>query len=283
MELKFSKELHYNLLEDGRIDTGCGALYRAQDLEFGRTVAVKCIRIAGENRAEREANLQKARSEVQTMVLLGQEDLNIPTIFQTHYDDKNSLFYIVMEWITGDTLAKHMQCPERQFLQWMIDLCQILEQMERRRLYHKDIKPGNLMITRNGKLYLIDFNITMGTSNLLEGTANYRAPEMTGLVKYVGREKVDMFAIGVLLYEYYTGKVPVCPQDYAKNRRRGPDEWDLFIQPKEKNPKTPELVNEIVLRCMRMHPKQRYERIGDLKRDLIRAVREKNTARKNQA
>lgn len=283
MELKFTKEHRYNLIDESRIETGCGALYQAQDLEFGRTVAVKCVRIEGETRAEREAHLRKARSEVQAMVMLGQEDLNIPTIFQTYYDEKNSIFYIIMEWISGDTLDKHMQCPERQFLQWMIDLCQILEQMERRRLYHKDIKPGNLMITRNRKLYLIDFNITMGTSNLTEGTPNYRAPEMAGLIKYVGREKVDMFAIGVLLYEYYAGAVPVWPKDYAKNRRRGPDVWDLFVQPKEKNPQIPELVNEIVLRCMRLNPKERYGRIGDLKQDLIRAVRGSNGARKNHA
>ena len=90
-----------------------------------------------------------------------------------------------------------------------------------------------------------------------------------------------MFAVGVMLYEFYAGSVPVWPRDYAKNRRRGPDVWDHFVEPREKNPQIPELVNGIVLRCMRMDPRQRYGRIGELKQDLIKAVRGLNGTRKN--
>lgn len=281
MLLEIEKKVQYNLIEETKIETVGGAFYRAQDLELGRTVAVKCVRIEGSSQKEREANYQKAVAEVRAMVLLRQEDLNIPLIYQTHYDTEKQMLYIIMEWIRGDTLAKHMQCPERQFLQWMIDLCGILERMERQRIYHKDIKPANVMITEKQKLYLIDFNITLGTSNREEGTPNYRAPEMFGLVKYVARDKADMFAVGVMLYEYYAEKVPEWPKDYAKTRPWGPDKWNKFIEPKEKNPKIPEIVNEAVVRCMRMDPKERYRRIGDLKQDLIKAVRGLNGTRKN--
>lgn len=281
MLLEIEKKTRYNLMDRDAILTAGGALYQAQDLELGRTVAVKCIRIEGSTPREREANYQKALAEVKAMVLLRQEDLNIPLIYQTHYDTEKQMFYIIMEWIPGNTLGGHMQSAERQFLQWMIDLCGILERMERRRLYHKDIKPGNLMITEKGKLYLIDFNISLSTANQVEGTVNYRAPEMMGLVKYMGREKVDMFAVGVLLYEYYAGAVPVHTKDYAKNRRRGPDQWDVFVEPREKNPKIPETVNAAVVKCMRMSPQDRYRRIGELKQDLIKAVRELDGRKKH--
>ena len=281
MLLEFEKKYSLNLIEQTRIQTAGGEFYQAQDLELGRNVAVKCVRIEGSTPAEQEANYRKALAEVRAMVLLRQENLKIPQIFQTHYDTRNQIFYIIMEWVKGGTLREHMQCPERQFLQWMIDLCGILEQMERQKLYHKDIKPENIMITRDRELYLIDFNISLSTPNQTEGTVNYRAPEMAGLVRYMGRDKVDMFAVGVMLYEFYAGSVPVWPRDYAKNRRRGPDVWDHFVEPREKNPQIPELVNGIVLRCMRMDPRQRYGRIGELKQDLIKAVRGLNGTRKN--
>lgn len=281
MQLEIHKKTTYNLIEQTRIETAGGEFYQGQDLELGRTVAVKCVRIEGGSRAEREANYQKAMAEVRTMVLLRQEDLNIPLIYQTHYDEEKQMLYIIMEWINGNTLAQCMQYPEKQFLRWMIDLCGILERMERRRVYHKDVKPANVMINNSQKLYLIDFNISLSTSNQVEGTPNYRAPEMFGLVKYVGRDKVDMFAVGVMLYEYYAGAVPVFPTDYAKNRRWGPDKWDKFIEPREKNPNIPQIVNDAVVQCMRMDPRQRYRWIGELKQDLIKAVREIDGKRKN--
>lgn len=281
MDLVIDRAKRYRLIEETKIVTGCGALYQAMDLDLKRTVAVKCVNILGQTPAERKSNYQKAYSEVQAMVLMGTEDINIPRIFDAYYDEKSSILYIVMEWINGQTLSENMKCPERQFLQWMIDLCEILERMERRKLAHKDIKPDNIMITDRRNLYLIDFNISIGVSNLMEGSQDYKAPEMAGRVKYMGREKVDMFAIGVMLYEYYAGKVPVWPMDYAKNSRRGPDVWDLFIEPREKNPDISETVNAAIVKAMRMDPRQRYGRISELKNDLRKAVREFNGKRKN--
>lgn len=282
MLLEINKKLAYNLVEETKIETVCGALYQAQDLELGRTVAVKCVNIQGSSPREKEENYRKALSEVKAMVRIGEAAVNVPTILTVHYDQERSVLYIVMEWISGENLTAHMGCPEQKFLNWMIELCQILEVMERQKLYHKDIKPANVMITREQKLYLIDFNISISTPNLVEGTLHYKAPEMSANSKYAGREKVDMFAVGVMLYEYYTGAVPVRTVDYAKNRQRGPMEWDRFIQPKEKNPEIPEAVNAIILKCMKLDPKQRYARISDLKNELKKAVWElRGAKRKN--
>lgn len=274
MELEIQKTLRYQLIGESKIETECGALYRAQEVELGRTVAIKSVNILGDTPSQRQANYQKARTEVQAMVRIAEEAVNIPRIFTCHYDEKNSVFYIVMEWIRGRTLEERMNAPELQFLNWMIALCDILETMERKRLYHKDIKPANIMLSETGKLYLIDFNISISSANRVEGTAHYKAPEMDIDSTYQGREKVDMFSIGVMLYAYYTGAVPIRGQDYARNRRWGPLEWDQFTQPKEKNPQMSETVNNIVIKCMKLDPRQRYSRIGDLKAELRKAVRE---------
>lgn len=261
----------YNLIEETRIETTSGALFQAQDLEFSRTVAVKMVEIQGGNRYEKKQSYEKAYSEVRAMISLSEEHLPIPSIYETWYDENHSRLYIVMDWIKGETLDSHMSEPEMKFIQWMIDLCDILDSMERKHLYHKDIKPSNIMIDKKDRLFLIDFNISISTPNLLEGTVNYKAPEMAANSKYVGREKADMFSIGVILYEFYTGEVPVRGKDYAKNRSRGPLEWDKFISPKEKNEKINDEMNEIIKKCMKLDPKQRYRNYADLRSTLIKA------------
>ncbi len=273
MLLEVESKQAYNLIEESKIVTECGALYRAQDLELNRTIAVKMVEIQGNNKSEKKMSYEKAYSEVRAMVSLGEENLPIPSVYATYYDEKESKFYIMMDWIKGDTLAKHMHVPEMKFLQWMIELCDILDSMEKKHIYHKDIKPSNIMIDNKGKLFLIDFNISISVPNLLEGTVNYKAPEMSPASKYVGREKVDMFSVGVLLYEFYTGNVPVRGSEYAKNRSRGAYEWDKFVSPKETCSTISDEVENIILKCMKLDPKQRYRNYADLKWALEKALR----------
>lgn len=272
----------YNLIEETKIETECGALYQAQDLDFNRTIAVKMVEIQGENRREKDCAYEKAYSEVKALVALSEENLPIPSIYTTYYDEKQSRLYIMMDWIKGATLVSHMDAPEMKMLQWMIELCDILDSMERRHIYHKDIKPSNIMIDNKGKLFLIDFNISISAPNMLEGTANYKAPEMSPNSKYVGREKVDMFSIGVILYEFYTGQVPTRGNEYAKNRSRGAFEWDKFISPKEKNDKVNPEIEAVITKCMKLDPKQRYRNYADLKRALEKALREIRWAQKKK-
>lgn len=273
MQLEYSRKHSYELIEESKIETEGGALYRAQDLQLKRTLAVKCVRIEGNSYREKQLFLERAMSEVRAMVSLGEENICIPRIFDTFYDEKKGRLFIMMEWIKGKTLAQSMDAPELAFLQWMIDLCEILSVMERRHIYHKDIKPANIMLTERGKLYLIDFNISISTPNLVEGTLHYKAPEMAENSRYQGREKVDLFAVGVMLYEYYTGNVPVRGVDYAKNRSRGAFAWDKFTAPIEKNPSMSETVNAIIVKCMLLDPRQRYRNASDLKNELMKAVR----------
>jgi serine/threonine-protein kinase len=274
MLLQINEVQKYNLIEESRIDTQCGALYRGQDLNLGRTVAVKNVNILGATAAERNANYQKALGEVRAMVRIAEEPIHVPKIFCAYYDRKSELFSIVMEWINGSNLSAHMGVPEIRFLNWMIELCRILEKMEQHKLYHKDIKPANIMIAQDQSLYLIDFNISISTPNRVEGSLHYKAPEMDERSQYPGRDKVDQFSIGVLLYEFYTGAVPVRGEDHAQTRPRGPREWDHFVQPKEKNPALSDAVNQIILKCMRLDPRQRYSRVTELKYQLEKVVRE---------
>lgn len=273
MEIIYTKEHHYRCIEESKIETDCSAIYKAQDLELNRNVCIKCLKLDGDNSKEIGIKLQKAMLEVRAMVEISDKITHIPNILSTYFDEEKKTFYIIMQWILGTSLKEKMNVPELQFINWMMSLCDILSAMEKNNLYHKDIKPANIMIDSNNELFLIDFNISVSTPNIIEGTIHYKAPEMDKKSKYMARDKVDIFAIGVMLYEYYTKEVPKKTIEYAKNRERGNFEWDIFVEPLEKNPEMPKEINDIIIKCMKLDPKQRYRNSNELKYELNKAVR----------
>ena len=273
MLLEFNREEAYNLIEEEAIKTECGMLCKATDEEFGRYVAVKQVKIEGSSPKDRKTNLNKAMTEVKAMVNIGEENVAIPSIYSTWYDEKNSDFYIIMEWVKGKTLAENMNAPEGDFLRWMVELIDILSVMEKKNIYHKDIKPTNIMITPRKKMYLIDFNISISNPNLIEGTQGFKAPEMDKDSKYVGREKVDMFSIGVIMYMYYTGKMPMRGAEYARNRSRGAFAWDMFTEPKELNSGMNQKINDFIVKAMKLDTKDRFRNYADMKAALLSAKR----------
>ncbi len=276
MELIFTKEHRYSLIEESKVESSLGALYQALDHQLGRKVAVKCVEIPGETKAQQAANLRLAYAEVSAMIRVSEAAMQTPRVLDTYYDTQKGIFYIVMEWVQGQALRELMRSPEPRFKRWMTELCTILEAMQRQRpqVYHKDIKPDNIMIRQvDDRLMLIDFNISCSLPRQEEGTLHYRAPEMTAMLTTPSRDKVDIFSIGVMLYEYFTGSVPVMGTDYARNRMRGPLVWDTFVAPKEKNPAISQGINDLIVRCMQLDPKARYASMGDLKRDIQRWMR----------
>lgn len=279
MELNFTIKHRYLIQEETRIETENSAIYKAIDVEMGRNICVKQIRIQGANDREVKVNLSVALTEVKTMVEIGDQTSRVPTIYETYFDPADKMLYIIMQWIEGKDLSKLMNVPELQFIRWMISLCDILSIMENKKLYHKDIKPGNIRINQENELFLIDFNLSISTSNRVDGTLHYKAPEMDMNSKYMGRDKVDMFAIGVMLYEYYTKEVPKKTIDYAKNRQRGNFEWDVFIEPIEKNSSMKKGINDIIVRCMKLDAKQRYRNMNELKYELKNVERSLRSGR----
>lgn len=267
MKLHFQQELAITLRR--RVaDTADGALYEGEDEVLRRKVAVKQVRIPGQTPQEQEANRQKAMQEVTAMAQISDLTFRVPKFYGAHYDKEESLLSIVMEWIPGKSLEKHMGiCSNRQMLRWMADLCAILKVMDKKNLHHKDIKPANLMITGEQSLYLIDFNISLSLANTVEGTEHYKAPETDKGYYYQGRDKVDMFAIGVILYEHFTGKLPVRGEHYTKPMIG--KNWKKLTEPKELNPDISDEVNTIICTCMQRDPAKRYGSYAELEAALL--------------
>lgn len=280
LKLQCSRE--YFLVPESKIETGTGAIYKATDIYFGRNVAVKLVHIEGENPRECEKVLENAKKEVRSIIrICNNADLPIPRIYDEAYDSVNKDYYIVMDWIEGQTLRDYIKDEgeyknTKQFLYFIRDLCDIIGNLNKERMFHKDIKPENIIVKKNNfnwKIYLIDFNISGNAANRTEGTKYYKAPEMDYNSKNPDRSKVDIFAIGVILYEYFLGTVPQPGSEYSMDKMGLKKDWKSFQVPKERVPGMPEKISEIITKAMAFDPNKRYRSAWDMKKDILEVIK----------
>lgn len=199
-----------------------GTVYRGIDPDIHRAVAVKAIRRhlfeadaqGGVSVAERFRNEAQAAGR-----------LSHPGIVQVYeYGEEDGCAYIAMEHVAGLTLAQVLQrpnrLPEADVLSVMVQLLEALHYAHEQGVWHRDLKPNNLIITADGRLKITDFGIARIESQdltvlhnawLLIGSPGYIAPE-----RYTGDKpdrRVDLFSCGVLLYNLLTGKLPFSGSD----------------------------------------------------------------------
>jgi eukaryotic-like serine/threonine-protein kinase len=187
-------------------------VFRAEHSSHG-PVALKLIRIAG--------NDPRAQREIEIVTTLTFK--NVPRIheFGTVNLQGQTLTYLCEEFIDGDSLRTRLQAtgrlPEGPVLKVLSDLLATVADFEAMRLVHRDIKPDNILIGRDGRLWLIDLGIARvlgGTSLTATGahfgphTIGYAAPEQFRNVKPNIDSRADLFSVGVVVYEAHTGHNP---------------------------------------------------------------------------
>jgi len=190
-----------------------GVVYRAQDPAIGRTVAVKTIRI-GQFNDEREIKHVQDRMmrEAQAAGILSHT--NIVTIYDIQHE--NDTAFIFMEFVDGDTLEKLLLTDtaiDKNFmLRVMKQSAEALDYAHERGIVHRDVKPANIMVRRDGMAKIADFGIARMQSHSLTqtgqilGTPNYMSPEQISGKPVDGR--ADQYSLAVMLYEVLTGEKP---------------------------------------------------------------------------
>ena len=195
---------------------GMAEVHMARDIRLGRTVAVKMLRVD----LARDPSFQaRFRREAQSAASLNHP--SIVAVYDTGEDiiDGLSLPYIVMEYVDGSTLRELLQSgrrllPERA-MEITAGVLQALEYSHRNGIVHRDIKPGNVMLTRSGAVKVMDFGIaravadtsaTMTQTAAVIGTAQYLSPEQARGESVDARS--DLYSTGCLLYELLTGRPP---------------------------------------------------------------------------
>ncbi|HWE84048.1 MAG TPA: serine/threonine-protein kinase [Terracidiphilus sp.] len=263
-----------DLLDHYRLDavaarSGMGVLYRATDLNSGRTVAVKVPH------PEMEADpvlLERFRREQEIGQLLDH-----PGIVKTFNSEQRSRLYMVLEWVDGRLLRallnEERPFPPERAVAIAVALCDGLDAMHERGIVHRDLKPENVMVGDGDRVKIIDFGIAMkedarrithvGVTPML-GTPDYIAPEQVQGKR--GDQRSDIYALGIMLYEMLTGRVPFTgPSPLAVMNDR------LVIDPppvRELNPEITPQLEEIVRRALEREPRHRYATASEMRRDL---------------
>jgi len=249
---------------------GMAEVYKALDSRTGACVVLKIphTSIAGDLAA-----FNRLRREVE----IGAR-LDHPGIQRLLSDPK--LPYIVLEYIHGKTLRAHLRehapLPVDEALALTARLAETLEYVHAQGVVHRDLKPDNILITPQGEVKLADFGIALrlGSRRLTfshlsnaVGTPDYMAPEQVRGER--GDVRTDVYALGVLLYELLTARMPY-PHDDALEAMRRKVETDPVLV-RRLRPGIPPTVEAIVYRALRRLPHERYQSMAELRQDLLHA------------
>jgi eukaryotic-like serine/threonine-protein kinase len=258
----------YRLL--GELGRGAmGVVYRAEDPNIGRTVALKTQRLDVQGEEQQEL-LRRLRQEARSAGVLNHP--NIVTIYDA--GEQDTLFYIAMEYIEGRTLQSMftpgVPLPIDQVVEIARQVCAGLDYAHARQIVHRDIKPANIMITPEGGAKIMDFGIAktgsgMTSAGQVLGTPSYMSPEQVKGKVLDGRS--DLFSVGVILYEAVTGQKPFTGDNITtivykivNEEPLPPREIDLTVHPG---------LNQVITRALCKNLDGRYQRGWDLARDLM--------------
>lgn len=257
---------------------GMARVYRAYHPQLDRYAAIKVLR---SDLVQDEAFLSRFRREAQAVAALRHP--NIVQVFD--YDVEDDVSYIVLELLEGDSLKTRLQdyrvrgesMPLGEVVRILLDMLDGLAYAHNEGMVHRDIKPGNILLTKQGRAVIADFGIAQmvgGTRHTvpgaLLGTMNYMAPEQ-GL-KRQSDVRSDIYSLGVVLYETLTQRTPFeADTPLAVLMKHGNDPFPL---PREIDPSIPEPFERVVLKALAKDPALRYQAAGEMARSLHEAAQE---------
>jgi serine/threonine protein kinase len=244
---------------------GFGTVYLAEDTWIDKKVALK---------VPHRQNLDFGELLREPRLLASLSHPNIVTVLTAEKQDE--VFFIVMEYVSGETLEAiidrdgALEVPRA--LDYTCQICNAVDHAHRQGVIHRDLRPGNVLVTAQGMIKVADF----GTSRFLEiaahgttviGSPPYMAPEQfQGKAVFAS----DLYSLGVTMYQMLTGGLPYSTPGAADLERlmRG----ELASPPRLRNPKLPKQISDVVMKAMAPDVSARYQRAADLL-DAILAAR----------
>src|SRR5437667_2767690 len=266
---------------------GQGTVYKATDQKLGRTVVVKVL---PPELTVKEANLKRFEREARLASSL--DHPNICTIFDM--DEADGLHFISMQYVEGRNVRQLVNGRPLELesaLRIAIQVADALAVAHGRGIIHRDIKSGNIMVTDSGQVKILDFGLAKlldeteaATSRIHQtelteigvpyGTATYAAPEQARGDRVDAR--ADIFSTGVLLYEMLTGTWPFRGKSTVDVRHAV-----LYDAPKplaEARPgPAPTRLQQILDKTLAKDPRDRYQKIGELRDDLRKILQDVTT------
>lgn len=257
----------YEIIE--RIGGGGMALvYKAHDILLHRNVAVKVLR---QQFVHDEEFVRRFRREAQSAASLSHP--NVVSVYDVGQEDDTH--YIVMEYVEGSNLNEVIKdrapLQAEEAVRIAAQICDALDHAHQNQIIHRDIKPHNILIGKNGRVKVTDFGIaravtssTITQTGAVVGSVHYFSPEHAKGV--LTGEKSDLYSLGIVLYQMVTGRLPFLgesPISVALKHLQ-----DGFEEPRRVNPLIPQSVENVILRSMRKSPGERYGSAREMLADL---------------
>jgi serine/threonine-protein kinase len=243
---------------------GFGSVYLAEDTWIKKNVAIK---------VPHKQNLDVSEMLKEPRLLASMSHPNIVTMLTAEKLD--DVFFIVMEYVPGETLEHEIMREGAldlgKALDYTCQICNAVDHAHRAGVLHRDIRPGNMLVSETGLLKVTDF----GTSRFLEiaahgttviGSPPYMAPEQFhGKAVFAS----DVYSVGVTMYQMVTGELPYntpAPADLEKLMR-----GELVTSPRVKNARLPKAISDIIMRALAPDLAVRYQRAAELLEELLAA------------
>ncbi len=260
---------------------GMGSVYRGFDTALDRPVAVKQLRPGVAADATTTAAIEQ-QFEREAKILAALTQPNLPRV--TDYFTDDNVPYLIMDYIEGDTLSDLLKqkpngFPENQVLNWADQILSALEYIHQHGVIHRDIKPGNLRLTPDGRIFLVDFGLSKSlqsehpdTATMMRGvgTAEYAPPEQYDSTLGHTDARADIYSLGATLYHLLVGKAPASvtqrmaePQMFQPARDTG-----ALISPQ---------VDQVISRAMEIERAKRFPSAADMRAALKLAAPHRST------
>lgn len=252
---------------------GTGIIYLAEDLNLSRYVAMKQLMISGQS-------LEINRNEVDLLKTLHHS--NLPQVYD--YICISGQVYTVVEYISGCDLTAYLpakgccsKIPEEYLVDWLLQLCVVLEYLHSQSVIHSDIKPGNIMITSESRVMLIDFNISFLQYQRVKGYSDsYASPEQLSQARAIHDHtwdghsyldaRTDLYSLAATFYHLISGQIPAAGQPNVPLTQMNLAYTKGFLK--------------TIDRAMAMKPSRRYSSAGQMKVQLLRWQESQKRGRK---
>jgi len=254
---------------------GFGIVYLAEDQMIRKKVAIKVPH-------KQDSGVEKLLQEPRLLAVLDH-----PNIVKVLTADKTvKVFYIVMEYVEGDSLEAHLKKVKRVHhetaIHWFYQLSDALAYAHSKQLIHRDVRPANVLMTRDNQVKLTDF----GTSRYLIdqpyastriGSPPYMAPE-----HYKGKatSQSDIYSMGILMYECLTGELPYFDAKPANIIRMAMKKE--VKEPHELYTDIPQKISKIIMKAMHPSPSVRYQSFIDLRHDIEKLINPKASVKSQE-